>query len=62
MGMILTSECEFCKFGIIRDNDKARVKVLCTYKGKEYYYGQCIPCDNKQRRVIEDGQSTDSKI
>lgn len=62
MGMILTSECENCKFGIIKDEDKAKVKVLCTYKEKEYYYGQCIPCDNKTKRGLENGKSNDSNI
>lgn len=50
MGMILTSECEGCDFGIIDDRDKSRVKVICALKGKEYFYGQCIPCDNKTKR------------
>lgn len=53
MGMILTSECEYCKFGVIKDKDKARVKVLCKYKEKEYYYGQCVPCENKIRKGIK---------
>lgn len=48
--MILTSECEECTYGIIDDNDKARIKVKCTYKDKEYYYGQCVPCENIFKR------------
>lgn len=50
MGMILTSECEGCIHGIIDDRNKARIKILCTYKDKEYYYGQCIPCENKIKK------------
>ncbi len=50
MGMILTSECEGCDYCIMDARDKARIKVVCTYKGKEYFYGQCIPCDNKTNR------------
>lgn len=49
MNMILTSECEECDYGILDDHDKARIKVICESKGKEYYYGQCIPCDNKTK-------------
>lgn len=45
--MIITSECEQCRHGIINDENRARIKVICTFKNKEYYYGQCIPCDNK---------------
>lgn len=48
--MILTSECEKCDYGIIDDSNKARIKVKCLQKNKEYYYGQCIPCDNKKKR------------
>lgn len=50
MSMILTSECEKCDYGIIDDSDKARIKVKCLQKNKEYYYGQCIPCDSKRKR------------
>lgn len=45
--MILTSECENCKYGTVDDSNKAKVKVYCSIKEKSYYYGQCIPCDNK---------------
>ncbi|MCM1232291.1 MAG: hypothetical protein NC489_19385 [Ruminococcus flavefaciens] len=53
MNMILTSECEECIYGIINDDDKARVKVKCVYKDKEYYFGQCIPCENKTKKVSD---------
>lgn len=51
MNMILTAECEDCIYGIIDDSNKARIKVKCTQKEKEYYYGQCIPCENKIKKV-----------
>lgn len=50
MNMILTSECEECIYGVIDETSKASVKVRCTHKNKEYYYGQCIPCENKTKR------------
>lgn len=50
MNMILTSECEGCIYGTIDDSDKAKVKVKCEQKDKEYYYGQCIPCEHKKKR------------
>ena len=53
MSMILTSECEECIYGVIDESDKARIKVKCTYKDKEYYYGQCIPCNNKSKKEEE---------
>lgn len=50
MGMIICGkDCEDCKFGTILDEDKARVKVYCQTREKTYYYGQCIPCDDKQK-------------
>ena len=48
--MILTSECAVCKYGTIDESNKARIKVICEYKNKEYYYGQCIPCENKIKK------------
>lgn len=50
MSMILTSECEDCEYGIINDDDPAKIKVFCSYRNKEYYYGQCIPCENKTKK------------
>lgn len=47
--MIITSECEECRFGEIDESDKAKIKVLCTLKNKQYYYGQCVPCDQKEK-------------
>lgn len=50
MKMILTSECEECIYGIIDESNKARIKVKCSLKGKEYHYGQCVPCEDKRKR------------
>ena len=47
MEMILAGvDCENCEYSSINDHDKARVKVYCAVRGKEYYYGQCIPCED----------------
>ncbi len=48
--MIITSECERCPQSIINDEDKARVTVYCKVKDKMYFWGQCIPCEYKERR------------
>ncbi len=53
MNMILTSECEECLYGTIVESNQARIKVKCIQKNKEYYYGQCIPCENKRKRKVE---------
>ena len=51
--MILTSQCEFCKYGSVNDMDKARVQVHCVIKQKTYYYGMCIPCENYEKKEKE---------
>ncbi len=51
MNMILTSECEECIYGIVDESNKACIKVRCIQKNKEYFYGQCIPCENKTQKA-----------
>lgn len=50
MTMINTSECEKCNYGSLDETNKARVKVYCADKKKTFYYGQCIPCENRKKR------------
>lgn len=53
--MIITSECEQCIHSVINEEDKAKVTIYCRIKNKTYYWGQCIPCDYKEKRIINDG-------
>lgn len=46
-------DCEECEYCIINDDDKAKIKVKCKYREKEYYWGQCIPCEDKRKRRYE---------
>lgn len=50
--MIITSECEQCIHSIINDVDKSRVKIYCNMRDKTYYWGQCVPCDYKEKEMI----------
>ena len=50
MQMINTSECEFCKHGTLDESNKAKIIVECAIKNKKYIYGQCIPCENKEKK------------
>lgn len=50
MSMIITAECEECRHGELFFEGKIE-KVRCLLKEKEYYYGQCIQCDNKSKRT-----------
>ncbi len=57
--MILTSECEQCMNSVINDEDKAKVTIYCHAKDKIYYWGQCIPCEDKKNR--KKGNNNESK-
>lgn len=48
--MILTSECEECIHSTVFVGIKNRLQVHCGIKDKTYYYGQCIPCEHKEKR------------
>lgn len=60
MNMIIVGkDCEKCSFGTIEDTNKARVKVYCTQREKWYWYGTCIPCENKLREDIKENINED---
>lgn len=53
--MILAGvDCENCVYGSIDETDKTKLRVYCQYKDRNYYYGQCIPCENKTKRAKDD--------
>ena len=52
--VIITSICEKCRYGTIHDENKARIKVWCSYKEREYFYGACIPCTNYIKAIEGD--------
>lgn len=41
--IIIGKDCEDCKFATFDGN-----KVYCEQREKKYYYGQCIPCEEKE--------------
>ena len=53
MSVINTSECENCKHGVVDDSNRATVKVYCKARGKNYYFGQVIPCEDKEKKDKE---------
>ena len=60
MNMILAGkDCANCKYGDIDESNKARVKVHCDLRDKTYYFGQCIPCDSKEKMIEEEGEDND---
>lgn len=48
MRMIITSECENCIHSTIKEIDQAKIKIYCSKNGKTYYWGQCVPCEEKE--------------
>ena len=58
--MILTSECEQCMNSVINDEDKAKVTIYCRAKDKTYYWGQCIPCEDKENRKEDNNNGSEN--
>ena len=42
--IIAGEKCEKCWYGTLWDDGKA-CKVYCEARGKEYFYGQKVPCE-----------------
>jgi len=60
MKMILTSECEQCRYGTVDETDKARIKIICSFKGKQYYLGQRVPCDSRTKKEEKNSDKENS--
>lgn len=52
--MLNTSECENCIYCTLDESNKARIKVYCETRNKTYYYGQCVPCEEKKVKPNEE--------
>lgn len=49
-GTICTSDCVTCIYCTLDESNKAKVKIQCSKKNKEYYYGQMIFCEDYNER------------
>lgn len=56
MGLICSDECEKCINCTLDESNRAKVKVICSAKEKEYYYGQYVNCDDFSKKPIENGE------
>ena len=52
--MIITSECENCIYGEVYCTEKKILKVHCDKRDRHYYFGQCIPCEDRVKRKDEE--------
>lgn len=44
--IIAGADCEGCVYLV--DTTDANHKIICRARDRQYYYGQCIPCDDKK--------------
>lgn len=52
--IIVGKDCEDCGHcTAVDDSNPARIKVYCSYDDKYRWWGQCIPCDNKVKKINE---------
>ena len=56
MNMIIIGEdcvnCIHCT--AVDDENLARIKVYCNHDDKYRWWGQCIPCENKVKKKVEE--------
>ena len=50
--VILTNQCENCRYGTITEESKAIIKVYCSHKERQFFWGQYIQCDNFTKKEI----------
>lgn len=48
VNVIITSECEECRYGEVIEQSKRDIWVKCKVHDKLYRYGQCIQCEDKE--------------
>lgn len=46
--IIAGDDCEDCIYFV--DTSEVNHKITCGARNKQYYYGQCIPCDDMKTR------------
>lgn len=47
--IICGRDCEDCRYSTFDESDISKIMVYCSQKEKWYIFGQCIPCDLKER-------------
>lgn len=52
--IICGKDCEDCIHNTaIDDENPGRIKVYCDYSNRWRWFGQCIPCENKEVKKNE---------
>lgn len=47
--------CEDCAHCTVLEEQNP-LKIYCSEKDKYYYWGQCIPCETKVKKEVNDGE------
>ena len=50
--VILTNQCENCRYGTVIEESKSVIKVYCSNKERRFFWGQYIQCDNFTKKEI----------
>lgn len=52
--VICGKDCEECKYSTFDESNKAKIMLYCSRKERWYIYGQCIQCEYKEKRIMDD--------
>ena len=55
--IIVGKKCENCQYSDIDDTNKAMIIVHCRARDKNYYWGQCIPCEDYRKKENEEDEN-----
>ena len=48
MNIINTADCVNCVYCTVEEVDKAHIYVHCDKREKKYFWGQTVPCEDKE--------------
>ena len=46
--IIIGKECGNCRYCTEMEDELGRAKIYCGKRDKTYWYGQCVPCEDKE--------------
>lgn len=46
--IIAGQDCSLCDYSTVFEDDKGVLKAFCEKRNKEYFFGERIPCEDKQ--------------
>ena len=46
--IIAGQDCDNCIYATVEEETKGRVKIHCDARDRRYWWGQNVPCDDKE--------------